>query len=465
MDLINGIVSMISGGGAQSSHEGQSINRITFFTIGRYFLYNLYYGNAVDSIPPPVLGNQFNVWLQIVSNTNNSVTIDWGDGSEEETYQFSQLSSGSYCLGFRSLNCEFYKSPTSSFGTLMGGGKYIPEPPRDYGSNGNRKVVFKFEKDITTINANCCYWSEFPLLETPNLERATLTNMGIQTIPFNRFTGMKSLINLSLDYSPSSLVDQFPESFKDCKSLTNLSAAGVFNFYNVNESGLREILPQMKQLSAVNLGSCNLRNYIKEFNDLPNLSSLLFGQDGLLPDFSEIDKINPKIKTIRSGSTWGPVTSKKLAGDPTGWMEWYNGKGVENLTLIYMYGQDSFMDLEFLPQWIFEARSLVTLGIGQAFKITSTTDYIDTFINTIYQETIKHPMRSTDTDGKRNQWYGLKFPIWSASYNYGIRPSGNYQATSGFVKGSANGDPKTGMEKIYVLQQNYAQVWTVKPAS
>lgn len=43
------------------------------------------------------------------------------------------------------------------------------------------------------------------------------------------------------------------------------------------------------------------------------------------------------------------------------------------------------------------------------------------------------------------------------------RPSGTEQAPEGFVKGSSNGSPATPMEKIYVLKNNYAQRWTIKP--
>lgn len=38
------------------------------------------------------------------------------------------------------------------------------------------------------------------------------------------------------------------------------------------------------------------------------------------------------------------------------------------------------------------------------------------------------------------------------------------QAPEGFVKGQSNGSPATPMEKIYVLKNNYAQKWTIKPA-
>ena len=74
-------------------------------------------------------------------------------------------------------------------------------------------------------------------------------------------------------------------------------------------------------------------------------------------------------------------------------------------------------------------------------------------------------MSSIAKDGKRNQLYGLYVNLYSASEpQNNTRPSGVEQAPSGFVKGSNNGNPTTPMEKIYVLKNNYAQAWNIKPA-
>lgn len=73
-------------------------------------------------------------------------------------------------------------------------------------------------------------------------------------------------------------------------------------------------------------------------------------------------------------------------------------------------------------------------------------------------------MTSVANDGKRNQFYGLSVSMYNAVYpTENQRPSGTEQAPEGFVKGSSNGSPATPMEKIYVLKNNYAQRWTIKP--
>lgn len=372
-----------------------------------------------------------------------------------------------YILGFRSLNCDFYKAPGSNFGYILSTKQaWIPEPPKEYGSDGNRKVIITFKTDIQHFYSSSCKWSEFPIIEAPNLQYLTLQNIRVQTIPFNRFAGMSDLISLNIRSSVSidKSITQFPESLKECKKLTTFVAVDVFDFSNLEESGLRETIKQMKSLQQIQFRNCNLDKYIKEFNELPDLRVLFFGTNYRFPDFSEVDKINPSIIQIGTGSTWGNGTTvKKFEGDPTGWMEWYNKKGMENVNYVEMYSNYQIMDLEFLPEWIYEARNLKTLPYDKGFRYAKTSEYIDTYINTIYQETIKHPMSQIDTDGKRNQWYGLNLLCWEKAEDCGVRPSGKLQAPTGFIKGEDNGNPTTGLEKIYVLENNYNQKWTIKP--
>lgn len=466
MDLINRIASIISGSGSTSSLESNSIRRITFFTKGKCFLYNYYYQDNIDTIPRPVLDYDANVYLFFQSNKQNSAHISWGDGTEDD-YEFSKLKNGKYILGFRTLSCDFYKAPGSDFGGryLSNGNKWIPEPPRVYdGGSGNRKVVVTFENDIEIFNSAYCKWSEFPIIEMPTLQTLDVRDIQVSTIPFNRFSGMDNLTSLNLQNSITSKMTDFPESLINCRSLTSFYSPLVFDFSKTLElSGLREIIKQMPKLTTLSLSGCKLPIFIKEINDLPNINTLYIGTNGIAQDLSEIDKLNPKIRKIRNFDTWGVGNGSKLSGDPTGWMEWYNGKGMENVNSVGMYANDSFLDVSYIPQWLREARSLTEIGMSEGFRISNTTEKIDTYIETMYQETIKHPMSQTDTDGLRNQWYGLNFTCWNSQRNYGIRPAGKLQAPTGFVKGKDNGNPTSPLEKVYVLQNNYGQKWTLKP--
>lgn len=63
----------------------------------------------------------------------------------------------------------------------------------------------------------------------------------------------------------------------------------------------------MKKIKTLNLSSCYLDRYIKEFNDLPKLTSLNIAPGpsdmwnyfdiNIIPSF-EVDKINTSIKTF-----------------------------------------------------------------------------------------------------------------------------------------------------------------------
>lgn len=92
----------------------------------------------------------------------------------------------------------------------------------------------------------------------------------------------------------------------------------------------------------------------------------------------------------------------------------------------------------------------------------------DDFVNSFYDLVVgwdQITMTSVAKDGKRNQFYSLSVSMYAAAYpTENQRPSGTEQAPEGFVKGSSNGSPATPMEKIYVLKNNYAQRWTIKPA-
>lgn len=78
MDLINNKISLIGGGVSQSSKETKTINRITLFTIGKCFLYNIHYQDDVNAIPNPVLDYDSNTFIYFISRDENTATIDWG---------------------------------------------------------------------------------------------------------------------------------------------------------------------------------------------------------------------------------------------------------------------------------------------------------------------------------------------------------------------------------------------------
>ena len=239
-----------------------------------------------------------------------------------------------------------------------------------------------------------------------------------------------------------------------------MTLAGVVNLSNLDSSNIRKI-SNLKKLTTLDLNTTQIPQYIKEFNDLPNLVSLNIAPNvnsDTQPRFDEITQINQKLTNLNyMGSNW-------IAGRVrTNWADWISGKGIGNIQTLYA---DYAPKLTWnLPEYIRnEMRSLSTINL---INDTPTQDRADTFVNNFYNYVTgwtQITMSSIAKDGKRNQLYGLYVNLYSASEpQNNTRPSGVEQAPSGFVKGSNNGNPTTPMEKIYVLKNNYAQAWNVKP--
>ena len=110
-------------------------------------------------------------------------------------------------------------------------------------------------------------------------------------------------------------------------------------------------------------------------------------------------------------------------------------------------------------------RSIKQFGVNYS---THSQKRSDDFVNSFYDLVVgwdQITMTSVAKDGKRNQFYGLTVSMYGSIYpDENQRPTGQEQAPEGFVKGQSNGSPATPMEKIYVLKNNYAQKWTIKPA-
>ena len=115
-----------------------------------------------------------------------------------------------------------------------------------------------------------------------------------------------------------------------------------------------------------------------------------------------------------------------------------------------------------LPEYVKEMRSMTNVVIAGAIFIQSKAD---DFVNAWYDYMInwsEATMSSNAADGLRNQFYGVAVSAYDINAG-SKRPSGVLQAPSGFSQGQSNGNPTTPMEKIYVLTNNYKQVWTLKP--
>lgn len=131
------------------------------------------------------------------------------------------------------------------------------------------------------------------------------------------------------------------------------------------------------------------------------------------------------------------------------WLMWIGGDGIkEQFPMTKVQGEDNY-------RIIFRSLAI------QHRKNPNTTWWFRKEDGSQYVPVDNHAY----ADGKRNQFYSLSVSMYNAVYpTENQRPSGTEQAPEGFVKGQSNGSPATPMEKIYVLKNNYAQRWTIKPA-
>lgn len=449
-------------------YKTSNTNRAVLYVKGEY-AFKSYYYDTPQEIPDPVLRSEHNSFIKFQSYSPGSVTVDWGDGTKD-TYQLQTNGGGYYQIGWRSQEVDYYKNPTTTdkgwgFGRDAETGEWIiPQPNHKFvdGSTEERTITFTFTmENVYYFRTDTIVMYGFPILELSNLKSLTMsTSRYIKEIPFVRLSKIKNLETLSL----KSLGDRYltiPQSIFDMKQLKSLNISSIFDLSNIESTNLRRI-SELKSLVSFDCQNNRLPKYIKEFNDLPNLTTLKItnasgGIDGV-PSFDEVTEINQNMTSfyvLDAGFTG--------AGQRTTWLEeQLSGKGLQNLTTWSVIYQNN-ITLN-LPEYLKEMNSLSTLSIYNSLK---SQDRADTFVNNFYEYMTgwsEVTMTNKLVNGKRNQFYGLHVIMYVKTYPYDYRPSGTFQAPDGFVKGVNNGNPTTPMEKIYVMQNNYAHTWTVKPA-
>lgn len=443
-------------------------NKTTIFTTFNYAFQN-YYSNDFNYIPNPIVSSDYNCYIALYSREPGNVTVDWGDGNIE-TFKMRKVSNTSYIASWRTLNVDYRKNPASTGGGWSLGidqetGEYIrPYPNHHYADNDidkERSISMQFTCDIISASFNTTVHHSFPIIEMTTLESLSFSdNKYIMEIPYSRISKLKNLKTLYLNRLGGTL-QYIPDAIFNMTMLTSLTLSGIVNLSNIDSSNIRKI-SNLKNLVNLSLNATWLPQYIKEFNDLPKLTTLDIAPNYLPdinPGFDEVTQINQNLISLNyMGSGW-------ISGrNRTNWATQISGKGIEKLQSL----DASYSPLLTwtLPNYIKnEMRSLSSFSIVYC---TPTVARADEFVNNFYTYITgwtQITMNGIAKDGKRNQFYGLYINMWGASEpTANSRPSGIEQAPSGFVKGVSNGNPTTPMEKIYVMQNNYAHNWIIKPA-
>lgn len=448
-----------------------SSNKFVWFTTWDRALRN-YYSDDYNYVPDPVVGNPYNTYVEFRSRKPGMANVDWGDGIKEQFPMTKVQGQNDYRIIFRSLAIQYRKNPNTTWWFRKeDGSRYIPVDNHLYADGRRdvqRAVSIDFTCDIYYAEIKTCKMTAFPIVDTPDLESLIVHNTVYANdgIPVDKLSRSKKLTYISFE-NVGTRMTVMPEAITSKTEVYYLDMHGMLDLRDIESSGIRNI-KNMKNLQTLELSSCYLDRYIKEFNDLPELSELNitpapsdmwnYFDLNILPSF-EVDKINPSIKTLYFLRDW--MASERRVGWNDDNM---SGRGLEYLTGFSATHCNS-LRMDKLPDYIYEMRSITWFEVNCS---THSQKRSDDFVNSFYKlvtEWDQITMTSVANDGKRNQFYGLSVSMYSSTFpTENQRPSGTEKAPEGFVKGSSNGSPATPMEKIYVLKNNYAQKWTIKPA-
>lgn len=449
---------------------------ITFFTKGKYAFRGVSRNDTTDDVPDPILDvNNYNESIQFYSKTPGMCEVDWGDGNKEQ-FPFvkdrSESIYGRYRLMFRRRDISYRKNPDSHpwWFYKEDGSEYIPAPNHAYadGLDKERVITMTFTNDITSVQTARIMMVGFPILDAPSIINLILSITGdgnITDIPKDRIRRSVNIEYIALNELGVGTLTSIPDDWDRLTKLKGINLSRTADFNDTESSNIRKFPSMWPNLVTLSLAGCRVRVYPREWLSFSKLKELYISPGVAMPSFDpntcpamdEVDKINPSLRTFDHINRWyGSVVS---------WHPYMIGKGLENITsLTASYGYSN-IDVSNLPDYIYEMRAITWFNVNAS---TRSQKRSDDFVNSFYDLVVgwdQITMTSVAKDGKRNQFYRLSVSMYDAIYpTKNQRPSGTEQAPEGFVEGQSNGSPATPMEKIYVLKNNYAQRWTIKPA-
>lgn len=416
-----------------------------------------YDGKGADYIPDPIISaGAFNRSLRFSTGKPGFVDVDWGDGTKDQ-YPLVKISDGSYRIVFRSLDIEYKKNPDDTVWWYKkeDGSQYIPVPPHKYSDIRRREVTMRFSNLIDgEFNMDGIVLHEFPITNLPDITYFAVIRSVLKNgdIPYDRISKSVNLRNIQMGaFSHSGVWSNWPEGFLNMKNLRYFGCNSVFNFGDDPDSNWRRF-SEWENLTDFNFNWCNIPSYDPAFNSIPAKSISIISNRNNIPVFDEVDKVGDdkvRVTFVGGGSSW----KQDLVGGKL--------NKIQNT-----YCDSGTVPVDDLPDWLYEIREFRIWSLSDG-RFINTQERADTFVNTFYDKIMSWSyitMSQTASDGNRNQFYKLTLDLYAAVAPTNKRPSGVYQAPDGFVKGVSNGNPKTPMEKVYVLTNNYGQTWTLAPA-
>lgn len=446
-----------------------------------------------------------------------TLEINWDDGTVQTIEATQTTSSGytSYVVQFRLYNTEYFngngQSTRYNYTKKSDGSNYIPEPPHVFqdGQIKNRNITFNVTKgSIHYFYAYHVNFDSFPVFSVPNLEYIHISECTTTAIPLDVFKYLKSLKVLDIGYNVSNQykIDKIPDDIFNMDQLESLQLNSLLKDTNPEKNGMRNI-NKLKNLKSLEIFNC-CKYYIPEFNELSNLYYLNMGTDiGVYTNiFSKynITTLAPKLTNFSFIYNWngGTKSIKDGWGYPLGEVD---DASLARLTILRGFGGSMDPDTAPFGTWNRMTRlnnlvlnqqwPLSQYGSTSASKIEATIEAarvpIDKMVKNLFVNVIANniSMLTNSYGSWKSQWRGMNVSLYRSQMykNRLMRPSGDFQSTSGFELGKSNGlivnfaylddvDSKTGtnidyantkvlrqdgteatsMEMLYCLVKNYS---------
>ena len=134
--------------------------------------------------------------------------------------------------------------------------------------------ILDFTCDIYYANIQICKMTSFPIVDIPGLEFLVVSHTLYVNdgIPVDKLSRSNKLIYIELS-NVGQRMTEMPEAITRKTEVYYLVMFNMLDLRDIESSGIRDI-KNMKNLQSLELSSCYLDRYIKEFNDLPKLTSL-----------------------------------------------------------------------------------------------------------------------------------------------------------------------------------------------
>lgn len=386
-------------------------------------------GNFITSIPIPSIdlmlqGNQFPPRLpagnagytRFVTLGENTINIDFGDGSPIYTQEFT--------------------------GTVNFPGD---SPIHIYENTDLKtaKIWFEYPQRIRQVSLyRQAYIGSFPLnLGLYNLTRLTVQNTRFEEFPINFLGGVFNTITITdvttmeITYIPSWITNS---------RIVDLSLHGGINLENDTTDSIENII-NIQDLAILSLAGTNLTDVPTNFQNITTLRRLFLGNN----PFTEITENVNDCKQLKEIS-FGYYPGYWTASGSNLFTSW--GVGIANMPNLEVFRFDGCNNApDTLPTGIETAPNCKTIWA----RTNRTQIRQDTFIENVYDQVTTTASMTTGQGILRR----TTLRIERHSVNPHLRPSGTYQAPAGYVQGSSNGTPASPMEMIYVLVNQYE--WTI----